>query len=350
MLIVLIVSALSCQMHVSLWSILLLLVVLNWYVTHPTCCHGSSWMSRNLVDLISLNISQVTKSYQEQDQQHIAMQDINCKRHMHSSASESEYGDRRGQMRVQSMRMFIQHCLRCSALLSGHFSGQLGDGATMYLGEIITSKNERVEIQFKGAGQTPYSRRADGRKVLRSSIREFLCSEANHYLGVPTTRAGTIVTSDTKVERDIFYDGNAIQERATIITRLAHSFIRFGSFEIAKGTDSITGRKGPSAGKHAIVQQLLDYVVNTFYADVTANCSTPEEKYLAFFRELTRRTAVMVARWQTVGFCHGVMNTDNMSILGITIDYGPYGYMEAFDPEYICNGSDNEGRYRYEVS
>lgn len=116
----------------------------------------------------------------------------------------------------------------------GHFSGQLGDGATMYLGEIVTSQNERIELQFKGAGKTPYSRSADGRKVLRSSLREFLCSEAHHHLGIPTTRAGTIVTSDTRVVRDMFYDGNAIEERATVITRLAHSFIRFGSFEIAK--------------------------------------------------------------------------------------------------------------------
>ena len=218
----------------------------------------------------------------------------------------------------------------------------------MYLGEIITSKNERIEIQFKGAGQTPYSRRADGRKVLRSSIREFLCSEANHYLGIPTTRAGTIVTSSTKVERDIFYNGNSIYERATIITRLAHSFIRFGSFEIAKPTDSITGRTGPSVGNKEIIKTLLDYVVSTFYAEVVAKAENEEDRYLAFFRELTRRTAVMVARWQTVGWCHGVLNTDNLSILGITIDYGPFGYMESFDPEYICNGSDNEGRYRYE--
>ena len=225
----------------------------------------------------------------------------------------------------------------------GHFSGQLGDGATMYLGEIITSKGERIELQFKGAGKTPYSRSADGRKVLRSSLREFLCSEAHHYLGIPTTRAGTIVTSDTRVVRDIFYDGNAIEERATVITRLAHSFIRFGSFEIAKGVDSITGRAGPSAGHTALIQQLLDYVVDTFYADVVAGLPSREDQYVAFFRELTRRTAALVARWQGVGWAHGVLNSDNCSILGITIDYGPFGFMEAFDPQYICNASDNEG-------
>jgi uncharacterized protein YdiU (UPF0061 family) len=189
----------------------------------------------------------------------------------------------------------------------GHFSGQLGDGATMYLGEIMTSTGERVEIQFKGAGQTPYSRRADGRKVLRSSIREFLCSEAHHYLGIPTTRAGTIVTSDSRVTRDIFYDGNAIDERATIITRLAPTFIRFGSFEIAKGTDSITGRAGPSAGRTEIIGQLLDYTMNSFYKKECEGLATREDKCIAFFRELTKRTAILVAKWQAVGWCHGVL-------------------------------------------
>lgn len=231
----------------------------------------------------------------------------------------------------------------------GHFSGQLGDGATMYLGEIITSKGERVEIQFKGAGHTPYSRQADGRKVLRSSLREFLCSEAHHYLGIPTTRAGTIVTSDTRVARDMFYDGNTIYERATVITRLAPTFLRFGSFEITKGVDPITGRKGPSTGRTDITRAMIDYVCDTFYKDVCDGLPTREEKYLAFFKELTRRTAVMVAKWQAVGWCHGVLNTDNMSIVGLTIDYGPFGFMEPFDPDYICNNSDNEGRYRYQA-
>jgi len=229
----------------------------------------------------------------------------------------------------------------------GHFSGQLGDGATMYLGEIVTSTGERVEIQFKGAGATPYSRRADGRKVLRSSIREFLCSEAHAHLGIPTTRAGTLVTSDTKVVRDIFYSGNEIQERATVITRLAPTFLRFGSFEIAKTTDSITGRAGPSPGRTDLIAKLLDYVMDSFYKEQCAHLDSREEKCIAFFRELTRRTAHMVAKWQSVGWCHGVLNTDNMSIVGLTIDYGPFGFMESFDPDYICNNSDTEGRYAY---
>lgn len=230
----------------------------------------------------------------------------------------------------------------------GHFSGQLGDGAAMYLGEVMNHAGERIELQFKGAGLTPYSRSADGRKVLRSSIREFICSEAHHALGIPTTRAGTIVTSDTRVVRDILYDGNPIEERATIITRLAPSFLRFGSFELAKAEDSITGRAGPSAGRHDLIQQMLDYVIATFYADATRDALTQEDKYIAFFRELARRTANLVAQWQSVGWCHGVLNTDNMSILGLTIDYGPFGFMEHFDPEYICNGSDTEGERRGE--
>lgn len=138
----------------------------------------------------------------------------------------------------------------------GYFSGQLGDGATMYLGEIVNQHNERWELQFKGAGMTPYSRSADGRKVLRSSIREFLCSEAMHALGIPTTRAGTIVTSDSRVVRDIYYDGNPINERCTVITRIAPSFLRFGSFEIFKKTDEITGRAGPSAGRYVVLRCL----------------------------------------------------------------------------------------------
>lgn len=175
----------------------------------------------------------------------------------------------------------------------------------MYLGEILTSTGQRHELQLKGAGQTPYSRRADGRKVLRSSLREFLCSEGHHYLGIPTTRAPTIVTSDTRVERDQMYDGNVSHERATIISRTAQSFIRFGSFEIAKGPDRITGRHGPSQGRTDILRTLLDYVVDTFYADVCAGLSTRDQQYVAFFRELTRRTASMVAKWQSVGWCHG---------------------------------------------
>lgn len=227
----------------------------------------------------------------------------------------------------------------------GYFSGQLGDGATMYLGEIVNEQGERWEIQFKGAGKTPYSRQGDGRKVLRSSIREFLCSEAMHHLGVPTTRAGTVVTSDTRVVRDILYNGNPIMERATIILRIAPTFLRFGSFEIVKGRDPDTDRIGPSAGRKDITKTMLDYTISTFYTEIPSDA---EDKYAQFYRELVLRTARLAAWWQSVGFCHGVLNTDNMSIVGLTIDYGPFGFMERFDSAYICNGSDEGGRYDYQ--
>ncbi|CAI5785317.1 Selenoprotein O [Podarcis lilfordi] len=230
----------------------------------------------------------------------------------------------------------------------GSFAGQLGDGAAVYLGEVLNVRGERWEIQLKGAGLTPFSRQADGRKVLRSSIREFLCSEAMFHLGIPTTRAGTCVTSDSEVIRDIFYDGNPKKERCTIVLRIAPTFIRFGSFEIFKATDEYTGRKGPSVDRNDIRIQMLDYVISTFYPEILqAHSENNVQRNAAFFREVTRRTARMVAEWQCVGFCHGVLNTDNMSIVGLTIDYGPFGFMDRYDPEHICNGSDNAGRYAY---
>ncbi|CAN0424981.1 unnamed protein product [Ascophyllum nodosum] len=230
----------------------------------------------------------------------------------------------------------------------GSFAGQLGDGAAMYLGEVQGPKG-RWEIQFKGAGLTPYSRTADGRKVLRSSIREFLCSEAMHFLNIPTTRAAALVTSDTKVRRDVFYTGNVIEERASIVTRVAPTFLRFGSFEIFKPRDERTGRSGPSVGNDALRVQMLEYAVRRFFPDAAA--AGPEgskARYLAMFEEVVRSTAELVAKWQCVGFTHGVLNTDNMSLLGLTIDYGPYGFMDFFDPNFVPNGSDPGGRYSYE--
>ena len=229
----------------------------------------------------------------------------------------------------------------------GYFSGQLGDGATMYLGEVINGSGERWELQLKGAGKTPYSRTADGRKVLRSSIREFLCSEAMHHLGVPTTRAGSCVTSDSRVVRDIFYSGNPIEERCTIISRIAPTFIRFGSFEIFKTRDSQTGRQGPSLGRQDIKQQLVEYCISTFFPEIHAKEASLLEKTRDFFREVVRSTALLVSHWQAVGFCHGVLNTDNMSILGLTIDFGPFGFMDHYNPDFICNGSDDGGRYTF---
>ncbi|XP_071941976.1 protein adenylyltransferase SelO, mitochondrial-like [Antedon mediterranea] len=230
----------------------------------------------------------------------------------------------------------------------GSFAGQLGDGATMYLGEILNKRNERWEIQFKGAGLTPFSRSADGRKVLRSTIREFLCSEAMHHLGIPTTRAGTCVTSDTMVIRDIHYNGNAIRERASIVLRVAQTFLRFGSFEIFKPTDSHTGRQGPSVGRKDVLETLLNYTVQTFFSEIyEKKKENKEEMYLEFYKEVVRLTIQLVVGWQCVGFCHGVLNTDNMSIVGLTIDYGPFGFMDRFDPDFICNASDDGGRYTY---
>ncbi|KAK3106186.1 hypothetical protein FSP39_014502 [Pinctada imbricata] len=231
----------------------------------------------------------------------------------------------------------------------GYFSGQLGDGAAMYLGEVLNKKGERWEIQLKGSGKTPYSRHADGRKVLRSTIREFLCSEAIHNLGIPTTRAGTCVTSDSLVVRDIFYDGHPIEERCSIVLRIAPTFLRFGSFEIFKQTDRETGRKGPSVGRQDILVTMLDYTIKNLYPEIwQAHNSDKETMYVEFYKDVVRRTARLVAKWQCVGWCHGVLNTDNMSIVGVTIDYGPYGFMDAYDPGYVCNASDDSARYSYQ--
>ncbi|XP_072241557.1 selenoprotein O1 isoform X2 [Leuresthes tenuis] len=242
----------------------------------------------------------------------------------------------------------------------GQFAGQLGDGAACYLGEVrvppgqdpeLLRKNPsgRWEIQVKGAGLTPYSRQADGRKVLRSSIREFLCSEAMFFLGVPTTRAGSVVTSDSRVIRDVYYSGQPRHERCSVVLRIAPTFLRFGSFEIFKPADELTGRQGPSYGRDEIRGQMMDYVIEMFYPEIQQNYPDRVERNVAFFREVMHRTARLVAQWQCVGFCHGVLNTDNMSILGLTVDYGPYGFMDRFDPDFICNASDNSGRYSYQA-
>jgi uncharacterized protein YdiU (UPF0061 family) len=192
----------------------------------------------------------------------------------------------------------------------GNFAGQLGDGAAISLGEVI-NKDNRYELQIKGAGLTPFSRTADGRKVLRSSVREFLCSEAMHFLHVPTTRASTLVTSSTKVQRDPFYDGNIVNEKCAIVSRIAPNFFRFGSFEIFKETG---GRNAPSSGNEDLKKRLLDHVL-TYYPEI-AESDSDEERYVSFFEAITKRTAELVARWQAVGFVHGVLNTDNMSIIG----------------------------------
>eukprot|EP00731_Ephydatia_muelleri_P000032 Em0001g32a len=220
----------------------------------------------------------------------------------------------------------------------GNFAGQLGDGCALYLGEVVNVAGERWELQLKGAGKTPYSCQADGRKVLQSSIREFLCSEAMFHLGIPTTRAGTCVTSDTPVARDIFYNGNVIYEKATVISRIAPTFLRFGSFEIFKTRDPQTGRSGPSVGRMDILNQLLDYTITSFFPEVWFMVRTVGTQVQPSSRAVS-------SYWKTGGhvavcwLLHGVLNTDNMSIVGVTIDYGPFGFMDRYDPNHICNGS-----------
>jgi len=216
----------------------------------------------------------------------------------------------------------------------GHWAGQLGDGRAITLGEGVAADGRRWELQLKGAGPTPYSRTADGRAVLRSSIREFLCSEAMHHLGVPTTRALSLVGTGDAVVRDMLYDGNAAPEPGAIVCRVAPSFIRFGHFEL------------PSArGDVALLRQLVDFTIARDFPHLTGN---GEALYGDWFAEVCTRTAVMIAGWMRVGFVHGVMNTDNMSILGLTIDYGPYGWVDDFDPDWTPNTTDAQGRrYRF---
>ena len=208
----------------------------------------------------------------------------------------------------------------------GHYVPQLGDGRAIMLGEVKNSAGEHWDVQLKGAGQTPYSRSGDGRAVLRSSIREYLCSEAMHGLGLPTSRALCIVGSDEEVYRETI-------ETAAVVTRIAPSHVRFGSFEVFF-----------YRGQHEPIAMLADYVIGRHFPHL----AEVPDKYMAFLNEVITRNAHLMAKWQAVGFSHGVMNTDNMSILGLTFDYGPFGFMEAYDPSYICNHSDHSGRYAYD--
>ena len=217
----------------------------------------------------------------------------------------------------------------------GNWAGQLGDGRAITLTEMICPDGIRRELQLKGAGRTPYSRTADGRAVLRSSVREFMCSEAMHHLGVPTTRALSLVSTGESVVRDMFYDGNPKAEPGAVVCRVAPTFVRFGNFEILAAQKEFD-----------LLKQLADYVIRTHFPAL-ATMPHPDV-YAMWFEEICRRTAVMVAHWMRVGFVHGVMNTDNMSILGLTIDYGPYGWLEGFDPGWTPNTTDAGGRrYRY---
>lgn len=212
----------------------------------------------------------------------------------------------------------------------GNWAGQLGDGRAINLGEIVNHHGQRWVLQLKGAGPTPYSRSADGLAVLRSSVREFLCSEAVHHLGVPTTRALSLTVTGEQVIRDMFYDGHPKAEPGAVVCRVAPSFLRFGNFQIF----AVRGEIG-------VLQQLVDYCIRTDFPHLG---EPSRAVYLAWFEEVCRRTARMIVHWLRVGFVHGVMNTDNMSILGLTIDYGPYGWLEDYDPNWTPNTTDAAGR------
>jgi uncharacterized protein YdiU (UPF0061 family) len=208
----------------------------------------------------------------------------------------------------------------------GHYVPQLGDGRAIMLGEVTNQRGEKWEIQLKGSGLTPYSRDGDGRAVLRSSIREYLCSEAMHGLGIPTTRALCLVDSNDEVYREQI-------ETGAMLTRLAPSHVRFGSFEVFFYRN-----------QHAPLQALADFVIQYHYPELRDE----SQPYTALLQNVIERTARLLAQWQAVGFAHGVMNTDNMSILGLTLDYGPYGFMEGYNPGFICNHSDYQGRYAFD--
>jgi serine/tyrosine/threonine adenylyltransferase len=206
----------------------------------------------------------------------------------------------------------------------GTWAGQLGDGRAITLAEVIATDGTRQELQLKGAGRTPYSRTADGRAVLRSSLREFMCSEAMHFLGVPTTRALSLVGTGEQVMRDMFYDGHPAPEPGAIVCRVAPSFVRFGNFQIHAAHNEADALK-----------RLADYILREHF---------PGHSYSTWFQELCRRTGALMADWMRLGFVHGVMNTDNMSILGLTIDYGPYGWLEPYDPQWTPNTTDEHTR------
>jgi uncharacterized protein YdiU (UPF0061 family) len=218
-----------------------------------------------------------------------------------------------------------------ATVYSGHqfgaWAGRLGDGRALLLAQVRAPDGGAWEIQLKGAGKTPFSRMGDGRAVLRSSIREYLCSEAMHGLGIPTTRALALVTSDAPVLRETL-------ETAAVVTRVAPTFVRFGHFEHFYWNR-----------QHDALRRLADHVIDTGYPALRAE----PNPYWSLLQAVSERTGALIAQWQSVGFCHGVMNTDNMSILGLTIDYGPFGFLDGFDPSHVCNHSDDQGRYAYSM-
>ncbi|MEQ2270381.1 hypothetical protein XENORESO_012890, partial [Xenotaenia resolanae] len=214
----------------------------------------------------------------------------------------------------------------------GYWAGQLGDGRAHLLGQYLNRNGETWELQLKGSGKTPYSRFGDGRAVIRSSVREFLCSEAMHFLRVPTSRAASLIVSEEPVLRDQFYNGNVKTERGAVVLRLAKSWFRFGSLEILAENGEID-----------LLKKLLNFVIGEHFSWIH---SDDPDKYLVFFSTVVTETAQLIAQWISVGFAHGVCNTDNFSLLSVTIDYGPFGFMDSYDPNFVPNASDDEGRYR----
>ena len=233
----------------------------------------------------------------------------------------------------------VPHAARYGGHQFGNWAGQLGDGRAIALGEVVDVDGRHQTLQLKGAGPTPYSRHADGRAVLRSSVREFLCSEAMHHLGVPTTRALSLVITGDDVVRDVLYDGNPAPEPGAVVCRVAPSFTRFGTFEL------------PAVmGEADLLRSLVDFTLEHDFPHLGAPGSDAErrDRLVELFAEVAQRTAVLMLEWMRVGFVHGVMNTDNLSILGLTIDYGPYGWLEDFDPDWTPNTTDRgTRRYRY---
>ncbi|XP_065199333.1 protein adenylyltransferase SelO, mitochondrial-like [Sycon ciliatum] len=215
----------------------------------------------------------------------------------------------------------------------GSWSGQLGDGRAHLLGEYVNRYGDRWEVQLKGSGRTPYSRHGDGRAVLRSSVREFLVSEAMHHLGIPTSRAVSLVASHDPVLRDQFYNGHPEREPAAVVMRLAPSWFRIGSLELMNAN-----------GEFDLLKSTVDFIIEQHFPDLQ---SSPD-KYVNFFNSVLESTVDMVAKWQAVGFAHGVCNTDNFSILSVTIDYGPFGFMDKYDPSLVPNTSDDEGLYQFQ--
>jgi len=220
----------------------------------------------------------------------------------------------------------------------GNWAGQLGDGRAINLGDVCAPDGQQWTLQLKGSGPTPYSRSADGLAVLRSSVREYLCSEAMHHLGVPTTRALCLIATGESVVRDMFYDGHPKKEPGAVVCRVAPSFLRFGSYQLPAARNDLD-----------LLRQLADYTIEHHFEHLIADGGAIDAAvYSAWFEEVCSRTATLMVDWMRVGFVHGVMNTDNLSILGLTIDYGPYGWLEDYDPDWTPNTTDAGGRrYRF---